>query len=85
MAMVTEHVDKKIPVKDLPPLGQAQVWCDEACRQVTDLVEIDDEAYPGVTEEYFSLWSVPTEHSQQSRVPTNKLRSVFYKAVATAR
>ena len=38
-----------------------------------------------MTDEYFSLWSVPTEHSQQSRVPTNKLRSFLYKAIATAR
>ena len=79
------HVDKKIPLKDLPPLGRAQVWCDEACRQVTDLVEIDDEAFPGEMDEAFSLWSVPTEHSQQRRVPTNKLRSFLYKAIASAR
>ena len=40
------HVDKKIPVHTLPPLGRAQVWCDEACRQVTHQLAADTEARP---------------------------------------
>ena len=77
------HVDKKIPVASLPPLGQAQVWCDEACRRVTAWVPVDEDAHPGPNDETHSLWVPRQGDAPQARVPVNKLRSFLYKAAAT--
>ena len=78
-------MDKSIPVDTLPPLGRAQVWCDEACHQVTHQLEVVDEARPSQFDEAFSLWTPAAGDSPQSRVPTNKLRAHLYKAISTAR
>ncbi len=50
------HVDKDVPASSLPPLGQAQVWCDEACRRVTAWLDAEDDALPGPHDETHSLW-----------------------------
>ena len=72
------HVDKSIPVDTLPPLGRAQVWCDETCRQVTHQLDADTEARPSQFDVAFSLRTPAAGDSPQSRDPTNKLRAHLY-------
>ena len=76
------HVDKDVPVASLPPLGRAQVWCDEACRRVTAWTPVDEDALPGPQDESFSLWTPRQGEQPQARVPTNKLRSFLYGKAA---
>ena len=76
------HLDTKAPVSELPPLGQAQVWCDETCKVVPDLLDAEQDARPGEFDEAFSLWTAPTATEPQRRVPTNKLRAYLYQAIA---
>ena len=79
------HLDSKIPVSALPPLWQAQVWCDETCKEVPDLLDAEQDARPGEFDEAFSLWTAPTATEPQRRVPTNKLRAYLYQAIAKER
>ena len=76
------HVDKDVPLASLPPLGQAQVWCDEACHRVTAWIDADEDALPGPHDETHSLWVPRQGDRPQARVPTNKLRSFLYTKAA---